>query len=296
MSALLGMSVRERQRAAEANALFERRATAELIDRLTDPSWVVRRAVASALSRLGDDAIGPLTDLLTGDRRSEAALAAAVDALVSSLGLVEPAATRLARSSNPAVACDGAQILGRRRASSALPDLARLAHSDNDNVALSALEAVGRIGGEPAVDLLIEAVESRSFFRAFPAIDLLGRTGDPRAVRPLAGLLRHPHYAIEAVRALGRTGQPGAVPLLADLLLRPGDADVRVAAVSLIEIHDRYTDRFGATSAVPSVLRTIDSAAASRRLAHVAGDADSGERWAISRILGWRLALGGSVR
>jgi|CZKU01.1.fsa_nt_gi HEAT repeat protein len=287
MTAVLGMSARERERAAEAEALFERRATADLVDRLTDPSWLVRRAVVSALSRLGDEAIEPLIAVLTGDRRSETSIAAAVDALVSSLGHVEEAALRLARSPNTAISCDGAQILGRRRAVSALPELAHLAHSDNDNVALSALEAVGRIGGEPAVDLFIEAVESRSFFRAFPAIDLLGRTGDPRAVRPLAGLLRHPHYALEAVRALGRTGQPGAVPLLAELLTRPSDADVRIAAVSLVEIHDRYAGRFGATSAVPSALRTVDAASVSRRLAHAATDADSGERSAISRVLGW---------
>ena len=97
------------------------------------------------------------------------------------------------------MACDGAQILGRRRVAEAIPELSHLVHSDNDNVALSALEAVGRIGGQPAVDLLIEAVESRSFFRAFPAIDLLGRTGDPRAVRPLTALL-----AQSALRDRGR--------------------------------------------------------------------------------------------
>jgi HEAT repeat protein len=287
MSVLLGVSAKERERAAEADALYERHATAELIARLSDPSWVVRRAVVSALARLGDEAVGPLASVLEGERRNEAAIAAAVDALVSSLGDVDDVAVRLARATNPAVACDGAAILGRRHVTSALPQLARLAHGDNDNVALAALEAVGRIGGEPAVELLIEAVESRSFFRAFPAIDLLGRTGDPRAVRPLAALLRHPHYALEAVRALGRTGQPGAVPLLADMLTRPNDGDVRVAAVALVEIHDRYAARFGATSAVPASLRMVDAAGASRRLAHAVADADSSERWAISRVLGW---------
>ena len=94
MSALLGMSVRERERAAEADALFERGATAELVGRLTDPSWVVRRAVVSALSRLGDVAVEPLIAVLTGDRRNEAAIAAAVDALVSSLGHVDDEALK----------------------------------------------------------------------------------------------------------------------------------------------------------------------------------------------------------
>lgn len=286
MKTPLGASAGDRARAAEAEDLFVRRATGELVDRLADPSWIVRRAVVSALARLGDEAIEPLCDLLRDDRRNESSIAAAVDALVSSLGRVEAAALRLARSSDPAVACDGAQILGRRRARGALEELARLAHSDNENVALAALEAVGRIGGDPAVDVLIEAVESRSFFRAFPAIDMLGRTGDPRAVRPLASLLAQPPYAIEAARALGHTGQPAAVRALAEMLERPNDVSVRVASEALVEIHQQHAERLGAVSAVPQALRSIGSPVVSR-LAQAAPAADSRERTAICRVLGW---------
>jgi HEAT repeat protein len=282
----LGASAGDRARAAEAEDLYARHATSELVDRLADPSWIVRRAVVSALARLGDEAIEPLCDLLRDDRRNESSIAAAVDALVSSLGRVEAAALRLARSSDPAVACDGAQILGRRRATGALDELARLAHSDNENVALAALEAVGRIGGEPAVDVLIGAVESRSFFRAFPAIDMLGRTGDPRAVRPLAALLTQPPYAIEAARALGHTGQPGAVRALAEMLERPNDVSVRVASEALVEIHRQHAERLGAVSAVPQALRSIGPSVVSR-LAKAAPAADSHERAAICRVLGW---------
>ena len=290
MSVPLGVSVRERERAADAETLFERSDALGLVERLADPSWVVRRAVVSALARLGDKATGPLRDLLVHRRGDEASVAAAVDALVASLGQADPIALGLARDSDPAVACDGAQILGRRRVAEALPELSRLVHSDNDNVALAALEAVGRIGGQPAVDLLIEAVESRSFFRAFPAIDLLGRTGDPRAVRPLTALLRNPHYATEAARALGRTGQPAAVGPLANLLVRQSDADVRIGATALVEICDRYADRFGVSSTVQDALRNIDPEAASRRVTQALADADSSERAALCRVLGW---LGG---
>ncbi len=291
MRAFLGASVRERERSAEAERLFERRDALGLVERLSDPSWVVRRSVVSALARLGDDATGPLHDLLVYHRGNEASVAAAVDALVASLGHADRVALVLAGDRNPAVACDGAQILGRRRAAEALPELSLLVRSDNDNVALAALEAVGRIGGQPAVDLLIEAVESRSFFRAFPAIDLLGRTGDPRAVRPLTALLRNPHYAGEAARALGRTGQPAAVPPLASLLTKQSDAEVRIGAAALAEIHDRYTERFGASSAIEDALRNIDGAAAGRRLTQALVDADASERACLCRVLGW---LGGT--
>ncbi len=291
MRALLGVSTRERERSVEAESLFERRDAVGLVERLSDPSWVVRRAVVSALARLGDSATESLRDLLRHHRDNEASVAAAVDALVASLGNADKIALGLAADRNPAVVWDGAPILGRRRVAEALPDLSRLVRSDNDNVALAALEAVGRIGGQPAVDLLIEAVESRSFFRAFPAIDLLGRTGDPRAVKPLTALLRNPHYAIEAARALGRTGQPAAVAPLANLLTKPSDADVRIGATALVEIHDRYAERFGPSSTIQDALRDIDAAAAARRLTQALVDADAAERTALCRVLGW---LGGT--
>jgi len=291
MTTALMISDGERERALEVERLLRDRATGELIGRLTDPSWTVRRAIVSALARLGDPAVGPLCDVLRFHRDDEGRLAAAVDALVGSLGDVDASVVALADSSDAAVVCDAAQILGRRRSSMAMPTLARLAEESNENVALAAIEAVGRIGGEAAIDLLIGAVESRSFFRAFPAIDVLGRTGDPRAVGPLCELLTEPHYAIEATRALGRAGQPAAAPALVALLTRPNDAQVRVAAAALVEVHDRYTTQFGPHRVVLDALATLDSSAASRRLTHSLVGADVAERTALCRVLGW---VGGS--
>jgi len=291
MTAALTVSEGERGRALEVERLLRDRATGELIDRLTDPSWTVRRAIVSALAHLGDPAVGPLCDVLRFRRDDEGRLAAAVDALVASLGNVDAALLAMADSGNAAVVCDVAQILGRRRSTVAMPTLARLAEDTNDNIALAAIEAVGRIGGQAAIDLLVAAVESRSFFRAFPAIDVLGRTGDPRAVGPLCELLTEPHYAIEATRALGRAGQPGAASALAALLTRPNDAQVRVAAAALVEVHDRYTVQFGPHRTVLDALATIDSSAASRRLTQSLLGADAVERTALCRVLGW---VGGS--
>jgi HEAT repeat protein len=291
MTAALMVSEGERQRALEVDRLLRDRATEELIGRLTDPSWTVRRAIVSALARLGDPAVGPLCDVLRFHRDDEGRLAAAVDALVGSLGNVDAAVLALVDSGDAALVCDVAQILGRRRSAAAIPTLARLAEDPNDNIALAAIEAVGRIGGNTAIDLLVAAVESRSFFRAFPAIDVLGRTGDPRAVGPLCELLTEPHYAIEATRALGRAGQPAAAPALAALLTRPNDAQVRVAAAALVEIHDRYTTQFGPHRAVLDALASIDSSAASRRLTQSLVGADVVERTSLCKVLGW---VGGS--
>jgi HEAT repeat protein len=287
MTPWLNVSQAERSRAADVDGLARAGDIDALVERLCDASWTVRRAVGAALARLGDDAVLPLCAVLRQGRSDEAQLAAAVDALVASVGKVDDAVLALTDSPAPALVCDAVQILGRRKCTKALARLAVLAAAEDDNVALAAFEAIGRIGGESAIDLLVAAIESQNFFRAFPAIDVLGRTGDPRAVAPLCVLLSHPHYAIEAARAVGRAAQPNAVPALTALLLKPNDARVRAAAASLVEIHDRSAERFGPNRAVQDGLLDLDGSAASRRLTQSLVGADIAERTAICRVLGW---------
>jgi HEAT repeat protein len=287
MKPSLSVSSAERARAAEVEVLRGQGAVGALVERLTDPSWSVRRAVVAALARMGDPAVIPLTEVLITRRDDEGRLAAAVEALVASYASVDEAVLPLTESSVPAVVCDGIQILGRRRSTAAMDRLGVLVQHPNDNVALAAIEAVGRIGGDAAIDLLVSAVQSKSFFRAFPAIDVLRRTGDPRAVAALCALLEEPHYALEAARALGHSAQPKAVPALVALLAKPNDALTRVTAVALVEIHDRHTERFGPSNAVPGRLARIEESAASRRLVRSLVGADASERAALGRVLGW---------
>ncbi|HEY3821115.1 MAG TPA: HEAT repeat domain-containing protein [Polyangiaceae bacterium] len=288
MKASLNVSDAERARTAEVDGLLRDRAVPALVERLTDPSWTVRRAVVSALARLGEPAVAPLIDVLRNLRDDEARLAAAVEALVASYAKPDDAILELLEAStHPGVKCDAIQVLGRRQCISAMARLGSLMQDGNDNVALAAIEAVGRIGGDASIELLITAVQSKSFFRAFPAIDVLGRTADPRVVTPLSALLDEPHYALEAARALGHAAQPKAVPALAALLTRPNDALTRVTAVALAEIHDRHTERYGPSSAVSSRLAKVSESTASRRLIRALVGADAGERTALCRVLGW---------
>lgn len=264
-----------------------------LIERLVEPSWTVRRAVVAALAAAGDAAVGPLADVLRHRRDDEARLAAAVDALVASVGHADEEAMRLAEDADPTVASDGVQILGRRHTAAAVPLLGRLVGHPHDVVAVGAIEALGRIGGGAAVDPLVAAVESRTFFRTFPALDVLGRSGDPRAVAPLAKLLPDPHYGPEAARALGRTGDRRAIEPLGPLLLHPSDALVRTAAQALADLDDRHLARSGVPAPLGPVLRAaLEPEAASRRLVRVLAESEPAERVAVCRILG---ALGGEA-
>ena len=227
----------------------------DLLALLTDPSWSVRRAVVAGLAAIGQPAVAPLCDLLRTKRGHEGRLAAAVDALVASIGEVEPAVLQLTQDSNPAVVSDGAQILGRRRTASAMPVLIALTRHPDDNVSVAAVEALGRIGGRAAVESLIDMTHGENFFRTFPAIDVLGRSGDPRVVGPLADLLDHPHLAPEAARALGRTGAIAAAGPLISLLTRPGEALLRVGVVALAELIERHAQRYGEAAPVEHEIR-----------------------------------------
>ncbi|WP_211194179.1 HEAT repeat domain-containing protein [Pyxidicoccus fallax] len=260
----------------------------QLVAGLDTPSWAVRRAVVGALARMGTPAVAPLRDVLSHRRDSETRLAAAVEALVASSGDVEGALEPNAEDPNPAIVCDIAQVLGRRRSRRSVPLLARLTVHADDNVAVAAIEALGRIGGGAAVDALLGALGSGNFFRIFPAIDVLGRCGDPIVVPALLGLLPDPFYALEVTRALGRTGQEAAVPALVGLLRRGNDALVRAAAVALVDIHEAQVQRFGGARAVQAALRGDgDMALLGRRLAQALSSADTAEKVALSRLLGW---------
>jgi HEAT repeat protein len=259
---------------------------AALISMLDEPSWTVRREVVAALAGLGAAATAPLVTVLLSQRDSEARIAAAVDAL-SSIATEFASLAQLSRSADPAVLADFAQILGRRRSVSQVPELVQLVAHADDNVSVAAIEALGRIGGSGGIDALIGAAESGNFFRMFPAIDVLGRSGDPRAVAPLARLLANPTYTLEAARALGRTGEPAAVAPLVLLLSRASESAVRVAAVALAELHASNVERYGATDAVEHALqRANPGPATERRLIASLNKADTAERRAIAFVLG----------
>ena len=272
----------------EAVAGLAREGTVEqLIGRLSDPSWLVRRAVVAALARIGSS-VDLLCAVLLGERTDEARLAAAVEALCGSIGDADDAVLRLLdEGHSAAVRCDAAQVLGRRRCARAIPALTRLMLDNDDNVATAAVEALGRIGGGGAVDALTAAVESRSFFRTFPAISPLGRSNDPRAIPPLVDLLATPRYAAEAAEALGHSAHPAATrPLVALLVVDDDDALVRAAVRALTRLRVHHEARFD--QAFREATSDAAFAATARgRLQACGRGARADDKVALSSVLGW---------
>ena len=289
------LSEPEQQRvsAVDRLAALGEEAVGELTEMLTDRSWTVRRAVVGSLAAAGDAAVGPLCDLLRSRRDDEARIAAAMDALVASIGQPRGELLALLADRNPAVVADAASVLGRRRDPEAVTALVGLLGHADDNVAVAAIEALGRIGGRGAVDALVPILASGRFFRVFPAMDVLGRSGDPRAVGPLSKLLQDPQYAADAARALSHTADRTAAASLASLLDQPRDTHVRIGACAFADLRERYRERFGRTEPIDEALRrAAPIAAAASRLAAVVNGAAASEQIAIATALG---VLGGDA-
>ncbi len=289
--ATFSMSAQDRARVEQVEALARqgREGLAELMALLDDSSWVVRRAVVAALARLGDEALGPLCDVIRSHRSNEARLAAAVDAVAASSGNIIPAMMELTRVSDPpAVICDALQVLGRRKEHAALKFIVPFASHSDDNVAVAAIEAMGRIGGVETVEPLLAAVRSKNFFRTFPAIDALGRTGDPRAVEPLVALRTDPLYAAEATRALGRSGQGTALTALAQTLTKSNHALVCTAALALADLADHQETTFMSNRSMAEAVRSVVLPSdASARVCECFAGASASEQVALARSLGW---------
>jgi HEAT repeat protein len=283
----VAFSPEDLRRVEEIDRLARGGGVERLITMLDDPSWAVRRAVVAALAASGPGAVGLLCDALQHRRESEGRIAATVDALAAISGDADPALAAMVAGAEVPVLADIAQILGRRRTTSALPTVVALSRHGDDNVAATAIEALGRIGGRAAVDSLVDAIKSGNFFRAFPAIEVLGRSGDPRAVAPLTALLEQPQYVTEAARALGRTGDIAAVTPLVRLVAKSSSATVRLAAVALNDLHRRYRERFGSGEAVETEIgaraRELKIA---RRLTLALADGDATEQAALCFLSG----------
>ena len=249
----LQLTPSERLRVERIDELVASGGVEELIASLGDASWTVRRAAIAGLAALADDAVVPLCDWIRYRRSTENAIAAAVDALVASRGqTVTEHVTALLHDRRPDVVADAAQILGRRRTTSAIVDLRRAVANPNDNVAVAAIEALGRIGGAGGIDTLIAATRSGNFFRVFAAMQVLATLNDPRTIEPLAALLDDPGYRTAAAAALGRTGSPQAIGPLVALL----DADPVLVGSALGELI-AHADWNGSAKHVVTMLRTM---------------------------------------
>lgn len=101
-----------------------------------------------------------------------------------------------------------------------VPGLIRLMHHRDPVIQWQAADALGSLG-DSAVCPLVNELASRHVAARIGATEALGEIQDPRAVRPLAAVLKNdPDREVRwvAALALGHLGDPSAIPCLAAAL------------------------------------------------------------------------------
>ncbi|MGD8626516.1 MAG: DUF123 domain-containing protein [Anaerolineae bacterium] len=178
----------------------------ELLHILACGSEEGREAAALALGHFGTEAVGPLAQMLAGDRAEARWWAARALAEVGGQGAVE-ALVQGMDDGDPDVRACAALALGHIGATAAAPALADCLADESAFVASVAADALSMIG-DGAVAALSDKLASESAHTRLLAVRALSRIKSQQAIGPLFGLLEDPsylvrHYAREALEALG---------------------------------------------------------------------------------------------
>ena len=177
---------------------------------VADYYWRLRTCYAELLAQVGERAVGQLIDAL--------------------------------QSPNPRARAHVAQALGTIGAARAFgPLVAALGREADESASVSFLEALGHLRHPAAFDVLLPYLDRHDSngWYARVAAGALGRLGDPRAVAPLARLLRTSDdwfTRLGAVEGLRHLNQPAAADALREAT---HDTDPRVqqeAAAALREL------------------------------------------------------------
>lgn len=261
---------------------------AELLSRLSDPSWRVRTAAVERLGAIADPAaaLPRLIDLLDG--AETIAGRAAAEAALASLGSAALPALliRLASAAGErrlsAIAAVAA--IGSRRAVPAL--VACLADPD-PALRSAAAEGLGKVGGAEAVGALLAALDSDDPILRATSLDALGALRISPAAARVEALLADAPLRPGGYRALAASDEPAALPLLGRGLAEPGRS-ARLAALAAIGAQRtrRTAAELAPLAAEVRVVAASDAAVAGGCVAALAADEPLVVEGALL-VLGW---------
>jgi HEAT repeat protein len=233
-----------RYRAVRELALDGPDALAQLLARLSDESWRVRKAAVERLAEVRpvERALPHLVEALGNGDDAQARNAAAEALARIGAPAVRALGERL-RHADGDVRKFAADILGEIGHADAVEPLARALDDTDRNVRAAAAEGLGKIGGPRAGVALERALKAEDHLLRVSALDGLARIGaTPRTevLEPLAKdrFLRRPVY-----RLLGRSDGERALELLLAGLSDPGRS-TREAALAGISEQARRANGF----------------------------------------------------
>jgi HEAT repeat protein/protein-S-isoprenylcysteine O-methyltransferase Ste14 len=168
--------------------------------RLTD-NWHFRSPYVGALERTGEQAVGPLIELLKDPDPSLRQIAAAVLGRIGSKRAVDSLIESL-KDKNSNIRWEAAGALGQIRAEKAVEPLIATLEDESGPVVYLAAASLGRIGSLKALDPLIAALNVTNNWSRKAVVTALGDLGSEKAVDPLLVILQEDDLNVEVKREI----------------------------------------------------------------------------------------------
>lgn len=258
-----------------------------LMDTLGDTYWHVRRVAVNGLVRHGDaEVIHAVLRTLRERHRDLGVLNSILEVLRGTDVDVLPPLVDLLAEPDAEIRTYVALTLGDLKDPRAIGPLLGLLTDADANVRYHAIEALGKLRASEAAEPLLHIAESGDFFLAFPALEALAQIGDASVAPRIVPLLENPTLAQAAITALAVLGDEAVVEPLVKLLNQKS-APAGLIASALVEVHNRYTVRFGEGEVIEAQVASTIKPEGIQHLIQALDEAEDAEMRALIRVLGW---------
>ena len=261
---------------------------AVLLERLADPSWRVRAAVAERLGSAAQPL--PVVGALIAALQSQEGIGAreaAGEALARVGSPALPALMTRLEDRSPDLRQAVASVIGRIGDRRAAAPLSALLADEDPNVRVAAAEALARVGGPAAAAALHRAVETRDPALRLAVVEALASLRSWPPGLPPSALMADSTLRRAAYRLLGSCDDPAAGPLVAAGVAEPGRTAREAALVAAGQQRSRR--RPADLEPLASALRTraaADPTLADTCASALASDDDAVAAGALA-ALGW---------
>jgi len=225
--------------AGRLGVMGDREAALALVATLDDPLLDVRLAAAHALAQLeAPEAVESILRSLAlpGELPSRLAADALLEMGDAAIASLVAFLRRSRDDTDPACMAVAIQVLGQRKAPSAVACLVDLLDHPNAELRLNAARALGQIGDAHALTPLCRSAQDPIWGVRSAAAQALGRIGDARALTTLSGRLIDRAWWVRynAAQALYQLGTAGRDALL-DTVARAADRYARDISMQVLQ-------------------------------------------------------------
>ena len=258
-----------------------------LLAAMGDQNWRVRAAIVDGLAvRTTEKTTGTLVKAMREHHQDLGILNSVLQVMALSNTDTIPAVIECLNDPDEDLRIYAALTLGEQQDRRAIGALILALEDTNVNVRYHAIDALSHLRAEEAAEPLINLAESGDFFVAFPAIEALRRIGISSIAPRLVSLLKNEMLCDPAATALGELGDEEVIVPLVELL-NAGEVSVRVIAVAIANVYNRYEKSYHEGTHTAELFRRTITPSGVQNLFNALPSASANELPSMVLLLSW---------